>query len=95
MLYKFLRILILIRTLLKFLVTKGDDALVYQNGEPSYLFTTEIEKSLNFPQHFTDVANLSATRRLKLLGKTWDIAIVEAILQPLCTLFRKKVKIDF
>jgi len=77
----------------KFLGTTGDDVLVYQNGEPSFLYTTEIEESFKFPPHFTDVANLSATRRLKLLGKTWDIGLVEAILTPLSTLFRRKVSI--
>ena len=37
----------------------GDDALVFQNGEPSF---PEIEKSFNFPEHFivefkTDISN--------------------------------------
>ncbi|XP_034231386.1 DNA (cytosine-5)-methyltransferase 3C-like isoform X2 [Thrips palmi] len=71
----------------------GCDAVVFQNGEPSELHLTEIEKSLGFPSHFTDV-NLPYTRRLKLLGKTWDIDIVQDILEPLCTLFRKKAVLE-
>lgn len=41
-----------------------------------------------FPEHYTDVANLSASRRLKLLGQSWSVPVIRHLLSPLCNYFQ-------
>ena len=43
--------------------------------------------AFGFPDHYTDVGNLSRSRRQKLLGKSWSIPVVKHLLTPLRTYF--------
>lgn len=57
-------------------------------GESDKLWITELEEIFGFPRHYTDVKNLSATNRQKLLGKSWSVQTLTAILRPLCFYFK-------
>lgn len=59
-------------------------------GESDKLWITELEEIFGFPRHYTDVNNLSATNRQKLLGKSWSVQTLTAILRPLCFYFKCK-----
>lgn len=43
-----------------------------------------------FPEHYTDVGNMSVTARHKLIGQSWSVPVVEGILSPLRKFFRTK-----
>lgn len=43
-----------------------------------------------FPEHYTDVGNMSVTARHKLIGQSWSVPVVEGILSPLRKFFRSK-----
>ncbi|XP_015127121.2 DNA (cytosine-5)-methyltransferase 3B [Diachasma alloeum] len=47
------------------------------------LWTTELEEIFGFPRHYTDVKNLSATKRQKLIGQAWCVRTISEILRPL------------
>jgi len=57
-------------------------------GESDTLWTTELEEIFGFPRHYTDVKNLSASDRQKLIGRSWSVQTIMAILQPLCSYFK-------
>ncbi|XP_046424629.1 DNA (cytosine-5)-methyltransferase 3B-like isoform X1 [Neodiprion fabricii] len=63
---------------------------VLMNGAPDSLWITELELIFGFPRHFTDVKNLSATKRQKLIGQSWSVQTITAILRPLCYFFLLK-----
>lgn len=63
---------------------------VLMNSEPDSLWITELEEIFGFPKHFTDVRNLSATKRQKLIGQSWSVQTITAILQPLRYFFLTK-----
>ncbi|XP_012282161.1 DNA (cytosine-5)-methyltransferase 3A [Orussus abietinus] len=56
---------------------------VLMNGDRDSLWITELEQVFGFPQHYTDVKNLCATNRQKLIGKSWSVQTITAILRPL------------
>jgi hypothetical protein len=47
------------------------------------LWLQEIEKVFGFPQHYTDVGNISRTDRQKLLGHAWSVPVIAHIFTPL------------
>ncbi|KAG7154854.1 DNA (cytosine-5)-methyltransferase 3-like, partial [Homarus americanus] len=55
-------------------------------------WSTEIEKIFGFPQHYTDVGNLTPKERQTLLGKSWSVPVVLHILKPLTKYFPRKKK---
>lgn len=57
-------------------------------GKADTIWVTELEEIFGFPRHYTDVKNLSATNRQKLLGKSWSVQTLTAILRPLCSYFK-------
>ncbi|XP_067209119.1 uncharacterized protein [Linepithema humile] len=61
---------------------------IIMKGESDTLWTTELEEIFGFPRHYTDVKNLSATDRQKLIGRSWSVQTIMAILQPLCSYFK-------
>ncbi|EFN74862.1 DNA (cytosine-5)-methyltransferase 3A [Camponotus floridanus] len=69
---------------------KAEVKPIMMKGESDRLWITELEEIFGFPRHFTDVKNLSATNRQKLLGKSWSVQTLTAILRPLCFYFKCK-----
>ncbi|EZA48382.1 DNA (cytosine-5)-methyltransferase 3A [Ooceraea biroi] len=61
---------------------------IMMRGECDTLWITELEEVFGFPRHYTDVRNLSATNRQKLIGRSWSVQTLTAILQPLCSYFK-------
>lgn len=52
----------------------------YNNREDT-IWITELEPIFGFPVHYTDVGNMSATKRQQLIGKAWSVQVI-------CYLFR-------
>ncbi|XP_072746851.1 DNA methyltransferase 3 isoform X3 [Anoplolepis gracilipes] len=69
---------------------KMEEKPILMMGESDKLWITELEEIFGFPRHYTDVNNLSATNRQKLLGKSWSVQTLTAILRPLCFYFKCK-----
>ncbi|KAL4152868.1 hypothetical protein QTP88_000701 [Uroleucon formosanum] len=63
---------------------------VCQDGQYTGLFITEIEVIFGFPQHFTDVGDLSISSRQKLLGRAWSVQVIRDLLEMLSEKFAKK-----
>lgn len=61
---------------------------ITMNGEGDVLWVTELEVLFGFPRHYTDVGNISLTKRQQLLGKAWSVPVVCHILRPLRSFFR-------
>ncbi|XP_011876208.1 PREDICTED: uncharacterized protein LOC105566647 isoform X2 [Vollenhovia emeryi] len=61
---------------------------IMMKGKTDTIWITELEEIFGFPRHYTDVKNLSATNRQKLLGRSWSVQTLTAILQPLCFYFK-------
>nr|ASM42032.1 Dnmt3b [Pogonomyrmex barbatus] len=61
---------------------------IIMKGKTDTIWITELEEIFGFPRHYTDVKNLSATNRQKLLGKSWSVQTLTAILRPLCLYFK-------
>ena len=40
-----------------------------------------------FPEHYTDIGNIAPTKRLKILAKSWSVAVIKEILRPLKAFF--------
>lgn len=73
---------------LVFILGKSELKPIMMKGESDTLWITELEEIFGFPRHYTDVKNLSATKRQKLIGKSWSVQTLTAILQPLCSFFK-------
>lgn len=73
-------------------IISGVSALkpVLSNEVPDSIWITELEMIFGFPKHYTDVKNLSATKRQKLIGQSWSVQTITAILRPLCHFFLTK-----
>ncbi|XP_011707925.1 PREDICTED: uncharacterized protein LOC105462763 isoform X2 [Wasmannia auropunctata] len=61
---------------------------IMMKGKSDTIWITELEEIFGFPRHYTDVKNLSATNRQKLLGKSWSVQTLTAILRPICLYFK-------
>ncbi|XP_011138454.1 uncharacterized protein LOC105182605 isoform X2 [Harpegnathos saltator] len=61
---------------------------IMMKGTSDTLWITELEEIFGFPRHYTDVKNLSATNRQRLIGKSWSVQTLAAILRPLCSCFK-------
>lgn len=59
------------------------------NEEYDCLWTTELEEIFSLPRHYTDVNNLSATKRQKLIGQSWCVQTITEILRPLSHFFNR------
>ncbi|XP_053999263.1 uncharacterized protein LOC128887437 isoform X1 [Hylaeus anthracinus] len=68
---------------------QGKSALkpILMKDESDSLWITELEEIFGFPRHYTDVKNLSATKRQRLIGKSWSVQTLTAILGSLCPYF--------
>jgi len=53
------------------------------NSGPDKLWITEIERIFGFPDHYTDVADLSSTHRLKIIGRSWSVPVIKHLFAPL------------
>ncbi|XP_011315396.1 DNA (cytosine-5)-methyltransferase 3A [Fopius arisanus] len=64
---------------------QGSRALkpIIMGEEYDCLWTTELEEIFGFPRHYTDIKNLSATKRQKLIGQAWCVRTITEILRPL------------
>ncbi|XP_076394477.1 DNA methyltransferase 3 isoform X4 [Megachile rotundata] len=60
---------------------------ILMKDESDSLWITELEEIFGFPRHYTDVKNLSATKRQRLIGKSWSVQTLTAILRSLCPYF--------
>ncbi|XP_076176903.1 DNA methyltransferase 3 isoform X2 [Ptiloglossa arizonensis] len=60
---------------------------ILMKDESDSLWITELEEIFGFPRHYTDVKNLSATKRQRLIGKSWSVQTLSAILRSLCPYF--------
>ncbi|XP_029165493.1 uncharacterized protein LOC114936461 isoform X2 [Nylanderia fulva] len=67
---------------------KAEVKPILMKGASDRIWITELEEIFGFPRHYTDVKNLSATNRQKLLGKSWSVQTLTAILRPLCSYFK-------
>eukprot|EP00057_Strongylocentrotus_purpuratus_P032374 XP_787412.3 PREDICTED: DNA (cytosine-5)-methyltransferase 3A [Strongylocentrotus purpuratus] len=63
--------------------TKDAILPVIMNGREDGLWSTELERLFGFPDHYTDVGNLSRTARQKLLGKAWSVPVIRHLMAPL------------
>lgn len=61
---------------------------IMMKDESDSLWITELEEIFGFPRHYTDVKNLSATKRQRLIGKSWSVQTLSAILRSLCSFFQ-------
>ena len=61
---------------------------ILMKDESDSLWITELEEIFGFPRHYTDVKNLSATKRQRLIGKSWSVQTLTAILRSLCSYFQ-------
>ncbi|XP_034189236.2 DNA methyltransferase 3 isoform X1 [Osmia lignaria lignaria] len=61
---------------------------ILMKDESDSLWITELEEIFGFPRHYTDVKNLSATKRQRLIGKSWSVQTLTAILRSLCSFFQ-------
>lgn len=59
--------------------------------ESDSLWITELEEIFGFPRHYTDVKNLSATKRQRLIGKSWSVQTLTAIFKCLCPFFERDI----
>ncbi|XP_068971944.1 uncharacterized protein [Bombus flavifrons] len=60
---------------------------ILMKDESDSLWITELEEIFGFPRHYTDVKNLSATKRQRLIGKSWSVQTLTAIFRSLCPFF--------
>lgn len=82
-----LSIIICIQFLI-FILGKAELKPIIMKGKTDTIWITELEEIFGFPRHYTDVKNLSATNRQKILGKSWSVQTLTAILRPLCSYFK-------
>ncbi|XP_043253455.1 DNA (cytosine-5)-methyltransferase 3B-like [Colletes gigas] len=61
---------------------------ILMKDESDSLWITELEEIFGLPRHYTDVKNLSATKRQRLIGKSWSVQTLSAILRSLCPYFQ-------
>lgn len=66
---------------------KGKISAVTAAGQEQVLEVADYEQLLGFAPSYTDVANLSITRRMRLLGKAWCVHVVRELLRPLVDIF--------
>ncbi|KAG5341150.1 DNM3B methyltransferase, partial [Acromyrmex charruanus] len=71
-----------------FILGKAELKPIIMKGKTDTIWITELEEIFGFPRHYTDVKNLSATNRQKILGKSWSVQTLIAILRPLCLYFK-------
>ncbi|XP_048761481.2 DNA (cytosine-5)-methyltransferase 3B-like [Ostrea edulis] len=67
-----------------------DQLVILMKGREDNMWITEIERVFGFPEHYTDVGNMSVTARHKLIGQSWSVPVVEGILSPLKEFFLTK-----
>ncbi|XP_078049551.1 DNA methyltransferase 3 isoform X2 [Augochlora pura] len=72
---------------------QGKSALkpILMKDDTDSLWITELEEIFGFPRHYTDVKNLSATKRQKLIGKSWSVQTLTAIFKSLCPYFESNI----
>ncbi|KAE8751233.1 hypothetical protein FOCC_FOCC002061 [Frankliniella occidentalis] len=63
---------------------------VTYEGKEEYLFARDIELLLGFPAGYTDYGGMSNSTRTALLGRSWSVDVVMAILSPLKDFFRRE-----
>ncbi|XP_022092554.1 DNA (cytosine-5)-methyltransferase 3A-like isoform X2 [Acanthaster planci] len=56
---------------------------VLMNGQEDALWCTEMERIFGFPDHYTDIANMSRTSRHRLMGQAWSVPVIKHLLAPL------------
>lgn len=67
---------------------------VLMNNEKHMLWITELEEIFGFPRHYTDVNNLSITKRQRLIGKSWSVQTLTTIMRPLRYFFEVNKEVD-
>lgn len=55
----------------------------------STLTVNELERTFGFPDDYTLVNNISDTHRKEMLGRSWSVAVIQALLQSLKPYFSK------
>ncbi|KAH3832261.1 DNA (cytosine-5)-methyltransferase 3C-like [Dreissena polymorpha] len=72
-------------------ITNGlKDHVVNMNGEPDQIWVQELERLFGFPTHYTDVGELTLSRRRRVLGKAWSVPVIKHLLSPLRSYFKLK-----
>ncbi|XP_014670897.1 PREDICTED: uncharacterized protein LOC106811707 isoform X2 [Priapulus caudatus] len=67
---------------------------VQMNGVGDTLWSTELERLFGFPDHYTDVGNLSVGQRQKLLGKAWSVPVIHHLLKPIAKFYMSTEQSD-
>ncbi|KAK5639396.1 hypothetical protein RI129_011888 [Pyrocoelia pectoralis] len=57
--------------------------VINEHNNPDVVCITELEKVFGFTPHYTDVCNMSAGQRQKLLGSAWSVPVIEHLFTPL------------
>ncbi|XP_052805320.1 DNA (cytosine-5)-methyltransferase 3B-like [Mya arenaria] len=72
-------------------ITNGlDDHVVSMDGVGDEIWVQELERLFGFPTHYTDVGQLTHTRRRQLIGKAWSVPVIKHLLSPLRSYFKVK-----
>ncbi|KAI2654512.1 DNA (cytosine-5)-methyltransferase 3A [Labeo rohita] len=56
---------------------------VFMNDKEDILWCTEMERVFGFPDHYTDVSNMSRLARQRLLGRSWSVPVIRHLFAPL------------
>ena len=67
--------------------SKSELKPILMNGDNDGVWITELEQIFGFSRHYTDVRNLCATKRLKLIGRAWSVQTIVEIFRPLRNFF--------
>nr|DBA25622.1 TPA: hypothetical protein GDO54_009990 [Pyxicephalus adspersus] len=56
---------------------------VTMSQKEDVLWFTELERVFGFPPHYTDIAMMSRSSRMKLLGRSWSVPVIRHFFAPL------------
>lgn len=66
--------------------------VIMESGIRDKVWIPEVESVFGFPEHYTDVANLTPSRRLKLIGQSWCVPVMCHLFSPLKNYFASTSK---
>ncbi|CAC5368096.1 unnamed protein product [Mytilus coruscus] len=60
---------------------------VTMNGKDDIIWISELERVFGFPDHYTDVGNITVTKRRQMIGRAWSIPVLKKILNTITDFF--------
>ncbi|XP_052103473.1 uncharacterized protein LOC127736951 [Mytilus californianus] len=60
---------------------------VTMNGKDDIIWISELERVFGFPDHYSDVGNITVTKRRQMIGRAWSIPVLKKILNTLTDFF--------